>query len=162
MHFAALVALAVVASTVPGLAAPAPILHPQVTGAKRDDSTIFHNPPEKSRPLPARVVQDPASNTKRQWVSIFEDTGVTEGTSSNAKRQDTFANSDYGVTGDNWHSGKFDAKRQETIGIANSDWGITYDTTSSSNNAKREALSIAWPVFDYGVTEDTSSNNTKH
>ncbi|KAG2076206.1 hypothetical protein BDR04DRAFT_1139560 [Suillus decipiens] len=118
MHFAALVALVVIASTVPGLATPALIPHPLERGAiargggpidgeptrttqpkaahydpglllmldtrnslgsattapdhpvtpqattKRDDTTIFHNlPNEKSRLLPAEVVQD---TTKRE------------------------------------------------------------------------------------------------
>ncbi|KAG2340404.1 hypothetical protein BDR05DRAFT_991557 [Suillus weaverae] len=41
MHFAALVALVVITSSVPGLAAPAPNPHPQAI-SKRDDSSTVH------------------------------------------------------------------------------------------------------------------------
>lgn len=43
MHFAVLVALAVVASSVLGSAVPAPNFHPQVT-SKRDDDDIITKP----------------------------------------------------------------------------------------------------------------------
>ncbi|KAG2357908.1 hypothetical protein BDR07DRAFT_1490102 [Suillus spraguei] len=83
MRFAALVALVVVASTVPGLAAPAPIPHPEVT-TKREDITDFYRPiSDRSRLLP-EVVQD---TIKRQAPSVHEDLTVFDASSSNAKRQ---------------------------------------------------------------------------
>lgn len=104
MHFAVLVALAVVASSVLGSAVPAPNFHPQVTSkrddddiitnarssdrvldfatTKRDDDSIIQN--KRSQPLPAGGVQGTGSNNNQ---GIASDTGrrsgITTGTNNN-------------------------------------------------------------------------------
>ncbi|KAG1737811.1 hypothetical protein EDB19DRAFT_1909581 [Suillus lakei] len=133
MHFVALVALAVIASTVPGLAAPAPNSHREVThtGFSPD---IFPNVYERSRVMPLGTLASEglSHNTKRQETTSIGNE-LIEGTSSNngERRAEVITWNDYGVTED---TSSNDAKRQAEPVIP---WtgGIAYGT--SGNNSKR-------------------------
>ncbi|KAG2076180.1 hypothetical protein BDR04DRAFT_750213 [Suillus decipiens] len=110
MHFAALVALVVIASTVPSLASPAPIPHPQVTTDREYTPVIYEPVSVILSLLPAEVVQDTtkrqldwdyrvpddisSSKTKRQASSVNEDFIILDTSSSNTKRQASSINED--------------------------------------------------------------------
>ncbi|KAG1778847.1 hypothetical protein EV702DRAFT_141101 [Suillus placidus] len=137
MHFVALFALAVAASTVPGLAAPTPNSQLQATSERDSDSIIYN--PETS---PGKVVG--SVTTKRDDDIIFHNiypyeissllvAGVVQGTGSNNTQ---------GIASDT-------KRRSDSVHI---------NHINSPDNTRRQTETAVNPLYDL---EETSDNHTK-
>ncbi|KAG1737789.1 hypothetical protein EDB19DRAFT_1716634 [Suillus lakei] len=182
MRFAALVALTVVVSTVPGLAAPTPNSHLHVI-SKRDDNSIIHNlyPSKRSS---VEVVgyathkRDDDDSTLNgypyeravilpDWVVQGTSSDDTQGIASDTKRRSwntVWTLASEGASSNDtqrqsdpvYITSPDNTKRQTEIAV-----NPLYDLEGASSNTKRQAESVVFPNCWDGVTEGTSCNDTK-
>ncbi|KAG1778855.1 hypothetical protein EV702DRAFT_141275 [Suillus placidus] len=126
MHFAALVTLVVIASSVPGLAAPTPNPHPQAISKRDDSSAVYGSPPnvdlyERS---PGRVPDSVKAYPYERSPGPVLDSVTTQRDGDSSKRFLTLPDTVEGYT---WES-----------------------EGTSSNSTKRQAYSII-PEGDHNV-----------